>query len=105
MSSCDVRDCDAATLGVVIERAGVHYRLCDDHSLIVRAGEHIAFHPKSREIVVGQATPFSLVNLRTKLERGNPNQMVILELGRHGVTEQKILFQVTDEQREWFRSL
>ena len=105
MSSCDVRGCKAANLGEVIERAGVHYRLCDDHSLIVRAGEHIAFHPKTREIVVGQAAPFSVINLRTKLERGNPNQMVILELGRDGVTEQKILFQVTDEQREWFRSL
>lgn len=104
MSSCDVRGCGAATLGEVIERAGVHYRLCDDHSLIVRAGEHVAFHP-TREIVVGKAAPFSVINLRAKLERGNPNQMVILELGRDGVTEQKILFQVTDEQREWFRSL
>ena len=105
MSSCDVRGCDGPVLGEVIERAGVHYRLCEDHSLVVRAGEHIAFHPTKREIVVGQAAPFSVINLRTKLERGNPNQMVILELGRDGVTEQKILFQLTDEQREWFRSL
>jgi hypothetical protein len=105
MSSCDVRGCNASILGEVIDRAGVYYRLCDDHSLVVRAGEHIAFHPKKREIVVGQAAPFSVINFRTKLERGNPKQMVVLELGRDGVTEQKILFQVTDEQREWFRSL
>jgi hypothetical protein len=105
MPNCDVRGCGADSISEVIERAGIHYRLCEDHSLVVRAGEHIAFHPKTREIVIGSAAPLSVINLRTKLERGNPNQMVILELGRDGVTQQKLLFQVTDEQREWFRSL
>jgi len=105
MPRCNVRDCTTEPLGEIIERGGVHYNLCEEHSLIVRAGEHVAFHPKNREIVIGPAAPLSVINLRTKLERGNPNQMVILELGRDGNTEQKILFQVTDEQRLWFRSL
>lgn len=102
MTTCSVENCGEPP-SEVFEVAGVAYLACQEHSLALRAGEHASFAPESKQITLGSdALPF-LIDISETIERGNPNTLVTLKLGRNGLADENITFQVSDEMRARIR--
>lgn len=73
--------------------------LCTDHSVAVRGGEQHTYVPNTREVLIGSAALPELLNVITTLTVGNEAELVELQVGRDGVVEQHLQFQVSDDTK------
>lgn len=98
MPTCQVRGCDRTDMQPIRE-ANVTFALCVEHSLAIRGGEQHTYLPDTREVLIGPDALPELINVITTLTVGNASEIVELHLGRDGVVEHRIQFQVSDETK------
>lgn len=103
MKTCQVRDCETE-FAEIHSRAGVDSRVCADHGLRLRAGENYHYDPETREIVIGADSMLTLLNFQTHTATGVEHRLVTLSLGRNGIEEQTVTFQVPEELFDKFNS-
>lgn len=82
-----------------IRQANVTFALCTDHSLAIRGGEQHTYLADTREVLIGPIALPELLNVITSLTVGNESELVELHLGRDGVVERKLQFQVSDDTK------